>query len=197
MPDPYSAPKRYPHLYSSNLAAGARAWFPCVDHPHVKCPWIIELTFPRTLATAMPNFSSSFDTYDRMDLIGIASGDLIDHVVHPTNPRKKICVYSLKTPVSASSIMFAIGPFECLDVPGWGTSSQPGNQSHSSAANDASVPDSDHQPTTGSGREVGRNSEGRFYGGGRTFVLPGRRSGAEHTISFLNQVCLIWTSKAF
>jgi hypothetical protein len=125
---------------------------------------------------------------DRTDMIAIASGDLIDHVIHPSNPRKKICVYSLKTPVSAASIMLAIGPFECLDLPGWGTSSQPGTQGTTFSGNDASVPDSDHHLNAGSGSGTGRNSEGRFYGGGRTFVLPGRRAQAEHTIAFLNQV---------
>lgn len=183
MPDPHSAPKRLPHLYTSTLAAGARSWFPCVDHPHVKCPWIIEITFPRTLAMASSSSSVRNSSLAHQDMIAVASGDLIDHVVHPSNPRKKICVYTLKTPVSASSIMLAIGPFECLDVPGWGVST--GGQGNTSGQYDASVPDADHHASSGG---HGRNTEGRFYGGGRTFYLPGRRAQAEHTISFLSQV---------
>ena len=166
MPDAYSAPKRLPHLYSNNSGAGARSWFPCVDKMHVKCSWELEITLPRTVEAAL-GFSEKICNQEMM---AIASGDLIDHLIHPKNSLKKIFVYSVKTPVCASSIMLAIGPFESLEIPGWGSAA-----SH----HDASVPDTD---------EVERPAEGRLFGGGRTFYLAGRRTQVETTTAFLYQV---------
>lgn len=153
-------------MHVNNIAAGARSWFPCVDKPHVKCPWILEITIPRTVAKAL-------DLTERacaQEMIAIASGDLVDHIVHPKDPFKKVFVYSLKTPVAAGSILLAVGPFECLDIPGWGVSSQ----------TDALVPDSEETEN--------QQLEGRLFGGGRTFYLPGRREQVQHSTGFLHHV---------
>ncbi len=106
-------------------------------------------------------------------MIVVASGDLVDHIIHPKDPFKKIFVYSLKTPVSAGSILMSIGPFECLDIPGWGVSTSGGQA-------DAMVPDSEELD--------GPPSEGRLFGGGRTFYLPGRREQVQHSTGFLHHV---------
>ena len=178
MPDSYSAPKvfyrslkanaeqRLPHMYVNNAAGGPRSWFPCVDKDNVKCPWEIEITIPRTVGTSL----GLGDNLPSPDMVAVASGDLVDHLIHPKDWSKKIFVYSLKTPVAASSILLAVGPFECLDIPGWG---------HSAAYHDAYVPDSN---------EIDRQSEKRMFGGGRTFYLTGRRAQVEHSFGFLYQV---------
>jgi hypothetical protein len=91
-------------------------------------------------------------------------------LIHPTNPSKKVFVFSCKNPVSATSILLAVGPFECLDIPGWGQTSQ---------QLDSAVPDTDEM----------EKQENRLFGGGRTFFLAGRKSQVENTVEFLHQVC--------
>ena len=54
---PQNCPGSEPHMYTHEApsgsgsvlcgAAGARAWFPCVDSPHSRCPFDVEVTVPR------------------------------------------------------------------------------------------------------------------------------------------------------
>jgi transcription initiation factor TFIID subunit 2 len=154
-----------PYLYVNNGAWGPRSWFPCVDKDNVKCTWELEITVPVDVDEAL-----GFKTQLNRGMVAIASGDLVDHLVHPINEKKKIFVYSISTPVAASSIILAVGPFESTGIRGWGRSN--------ASQVDSSVPDLE---------EMDRPTEGRFSGGGRTFYLYGQRARVEQSTKFLHQ----------
>lgn len=98
------APHRIPHIFSSATGPDAtRSWLPCVDSLWERCTWELQFIVPKTL--------------DGETMTVIASGDLIEKVIHPYNSNKSIFYFSQASATSAQHIGFAAGPFVMYDIP--------------------------------------------------------------------------------
>ncbi|MCO5565704.1 hypothetical protein L7F22_019378 [Adiantum nelumboides] len=98
------APHRIPHIFTSATGPDAtRSWLPCVDSLWERCTWELEFIVPKTLDGEM--------------MTVIASGDLIEKVIHPHNSNKSIFYFSQASATSAQHIGFAAGPFVMYDIP--------------------------------------------------------------------------------
>jgi transcription initiation factor TFIID subunit 2 len=127
---------------------GARTWVPCSDSPRERCTWDLELVAPRILASATstskplkgingtgedgngnegePNGEDDEDEEeeDEEEVDGewpisvIASGELIEQVVHPDRSDRVIWHFAQVSPVSVQQIGWAVGPFIITEVQG-------------------------------------------------------------------------------
>ncbi|KAI8070359.1 hypothetical protein BC940DRAFT_13700 [Gongronella butleri] len=127
------------------LPGATRAWLPCIDHISERCTWDMEFVVPRRMgkvsgasgsshgdttsssAQAVANGDDSKaddagadgDGDSSMDTdatVVICSGEIVDQVIHPKDPSKKIVRYNLSVPTAAPFIGFAIGPFEMIKL---------------------------------------------------------------------------------
>lgn len=96
--------ERSPHMYTccgplGGLCDGTRTWLPCRDTLRDMCTFRIEITVPEWC-------------------IAICGGKLVEQIVSvdEEGSSKRIFRYVLDTPTTASSIGFAVGPFQ-LHVP--------------------------------------------------------------------------------
>ncbi|KAI8818584.1 uncharacterized protein EV422DRAFT_498747 [Fimicolochytrium jonesii] len=104
-------------------------WIPCIDRYQEACTWDISIIIPATLRHTFPHYYEEGvpdeDDEETGEIIGdrsmivVCSGEPEEEVMHPKQPTKKICRFSLRRPIGASSIMFAVGPFEVIPIPGW------------------------------------------------------------------------------
>jgi len=76
-----------------------RTWVPCLDAISTRCSWEFEFLVP-------------------LDCIVVASGELTDQVVSPSETTKS-CHFKSLVPTSAHAIGFAAGPFEVLGCFMW------------------------------------------------------------------------------
>jgi transcription initiation factor TFIID subunit 2 len=56
------------------------------------------------------------ETDKALDMIVVCSGELMDEISDPSDDDRKICSFSLATPVAAHHVAFAVGPFEEVDL---------------------------------------------------------------------------------
>ncbi|GAA5961060.1 hypothetical protein JCM3765_006519 [Sporobolomyces pararoseus] len=140
-------PSRFPHVFTSAISdIGARTWVPCSDSPRERCTWDLELVASRVLAsasstsrpskainetgeegTANEGDGENDDDEDEDDeeevdaewpISVIASGELIEQVVHPDRSDRVIWHFAQVSPVSVQQIGWAVGPFIITEVQG-------------------------------------------------------------------------------
>ncbi|KAG2226887.1 hypothetical protein INT45_010166, partial [Circinella minor] len=117
-PDELVAPYRYHHLYTINqpLPGATRSWLPCIDRIHDRCTWDMDFIVPNKLGS-LPNSKNGEDmTDDEYPSMVVCSGEMVEQVVHPLDPSRKIVRYNLSVPTAAPFIGFAIGPFEMIKL---------------------------------------------------------------------------------
>ncbi|KAI9312583.1 hypothetical protein BX666DRAFT_1984486 [Dichotomocladium elegans] len=117
-PDEAVAPYRYHHLYTINqpLPGATRAWLPCMDRIHDRCTWDMEFIVPNKLGSLAADYEGESMNDDEFPAMVICSGEVVEQVIHPLDPSKKIVHYSLPIPTAAPFIGFAVGPFEMLKL---------------------------------------------------------------------------------
>ncbi|GAA5913888.1 hypothetical protein JCM5296_004171 [Sporobolomyces johnsonii] len=138
-------PSRFPHVFTSAISdIGARTWVPCSDSPKERCTWDLELVAPRVLASASATSSRAKaanghgeqngraeggdedeeEDEDDEEIDGewpvsvVASGELIEQVVHPDRSDRVIWHYAQVSPVSVQQIAWAVGPFVVTEIQG-------------------------------------------------------------------------------
>ncbi|KAK4051913.1 hypothetical protein OIV83_002618 [Microbotryomycetes sp. JL201] len=125
-------PSRFPHVFTSGLTdIAARDWVPCSDHARERCTWELEFIVPRVLYSASdiqkPRPVEEGDDEDDDDddededqvewpVRVVASGELIEQVVHPDRSDRVIWHYAQVTPVSVQHIAWAVGPFVVTEI---------------------------------------------------------------------------------
>ncbi|CAO3616923.1 unnamed protein product [Cunninghamella echinulata] len=116
-PDDDVAPYRSHHLYTVNqpLPGATRAWLPCIDRIGERCTWDMEFVVPRRMGVNNMEIDTDV-TYDEDATVVVCSGEMVEQVIHPKDPSKKIVHYNLSVPTSAPFIGFAIGPFEMIKL---------------------------------------------------------------------------------
>ncbi|KAJ3342193.1 hypothetical protein HDU93_002983 [Gonapodya sp. JEL0774] len=193
LPDPIAAPHRFPYVYTHNQACSTRLWVPCVDTMWDKAPWRLEFVVPRQLARLVSSnerrgFASSDGDFEFWETVVAASGELLEQVAHPTDPRLKVVVYELAEPVPASSIMFAAGAFDIVRMRGWHSVGREEVNLRLEDNGRGKVPGGvDNDNRNGDDMEVGER-ERIFDGcGGYVYSPPGRRKQVLQTTDFLCQ----------
>ncbi|KAI8096760.1 uncharacterized protein BX664DRAFT_65711 [Halteromyces radiatus] len=116
-PDDEIAPYRAHHLYTVNqpLPGATRAWLPCIDRIAERCTWDMEFVVPRRMGGNIMDMDTD-TTYDEDATVVVCSGEVVEQVIHPKDPSKKIVHYNLSVPTAAPFIGFAIGPFEMIKL---------------------------------------------------------------------------------
>lgn len=114
-------PYRVPHAFTSPSSPdAARCWVPCVDSLWEQCTWEFEIIVPRFLDRVDDDVEADERNdadADRVPVIVVCSGELVEQVDHPTHSRKTIFLYSQPVPTSVQHIAFAAGPFQLLQIP--------------------------------------------------------------------------------
>ncbi|ORX42682.1 hypothetical protein DM01DRAFT_1350220 [Hesseltinella vesiculosa] len=116
-PEEDVAPYRAHHVYTVNqpLPGATRAWLPCIDNICERCTWDMEFVVPRRMGQSLLEVDND-TAYDEDATVVVCSGEMIEQVIHPKDPSKKIVHYNLSVPTSAPFIGFAIGPFEMIKL---------------------------------------------------------------------------------
>lgn len=113
-------PYRVPHAFTTPSSPdAARCWVPCVDSLWEQCTWEFEIVVPRYLDRLEDDADDERNESegDRVPVIVVCSGELVEQVDHPTHSRKTIFLYSQPVPTSVQHIAFAAGPFHLLQIP--------------------------------------------------------------------------------
>lgn len=126
--------QRFPHVFTSSAAdTSARTWVPCSDMARERCTWELELIAPRLLHSSSSSSSRQPLEDDDLDLdlppeaeegdeewpiTVVASGELIEQVVHPDRSDRVIWHYMQASPVSVQQIAWAVGPFVITEIAG-------------------------------------------------------------------------------
>ncbi|KAJ3416032.1 hypothetical protein HDV05_003391 [Chytridiales sp. JEL 0842] len=105
------------------------------------------------------------------EMMFIASGELVSHFVDPTHSDRKIVKYHIDTPISASSLLIAAGPFEVLEVTG-GNSSEKMDEESEEEDEDAMEEDEKEE----------REKASRL-----AFFLPGLREDVQRSTGFISK----------
>ncbi|OAD70358.1 hypothetical protein PHYBLDRAFT_115437 [Phycomyces blakesleeanus NRRL 1555(-)] len=111
--------ERHSHIYTVNqpLPGATRAWLPCIDKISERCTWEMEFVVPRRMSGVTGEYDTEGVFEEEEDAtVVVCSGDVVEQVVHPLDPSKKIVHYSLSVPTAAPFIGFAIGPFEMIKL---------------------------------------------------------------------------------
>lgn len=123
-------PNRFPHVFTTVSDTSARTWVPCADYIKDRCTWDLELVAPRLLyagAAPKPDMLEGHnengvpvDDGDATEwpIMAIASGELIEQIVHPERSDRVIWHFVQSTPVSAQQVAWAVGPFVVREISG-------------------------------------------------------------------------------
>ncbi|KAJ3023761.1 hypothetical protein HKX48_001289 [Thoreauomyces humboldtii] len=179
--------ERYPQLYTHNQACSARLWIPCMDRYQEQCTWSLDIITPRTLRDTLPDIFEEgvVDEVDEVtgmregdrDIIVVCSGELEAEIIHPNDRNKKMSMFSVAEPVSAASIMFAVGPFQAVPIPGW--MSREIQEEEDAHMLDEMEEDGQDEPA------VLRDEDARDTA--LAFCLPGREEQVAYTSHFIAQ----------
>ncbi|KAI8912322.1 hypothetical protein DFJ77DRAFT_511868 [Powellomyces hirtus] len=188
LPETVKSLESYPHMFTHNQASSARLWMPCIDRQQEQCAWTIDIVTPRTLQDALGTYfeTGAVDEIDPQtgrregtrDMIVVCSGQLEEEIIHPTEADKKISRYSVSKPVGASSILFAVGPFHAIPIPGW-MSKEVQDEEDAHGLNDLGDDDGPDDPVLLRDEDA---VDGAF-----AFCLPGREEQVEYTVHFVAQ----------
>jgi hypothetical protein len=129
---------------------------------------------PRYVKDAIPkNSRHHFEESELFrEMVTVCSGDLVKQTVSVGHCTKTFH-YSLTVPVSASSVLLAVGPFEVYRIPGW----KPKKAEAGMTAD--GVPDESNEPAV---EEAFDESDIRPSSGGYSFCLPGYHQDLTNTI---------------
>lgn len=94
-------------MYTTNYALSNRLWLPCVDSQATRCPFEIEVTAPRFIGLCGDPQQHLRETQI------ICSGDLQESTVDADRKRVRYRAEDM----SASDIIFAVGPWVPVEVP--------------------------------------------------------------------------------
>jgi transcription initiation factor TFIID subunit 2 len=77
----------------------------------------MEFIVPRKEGGApIPEYDGEGSFEEKNGITVVCSGEVLEQVIHPTDPSKKIVHYSLSVPTPAPFIGFAVGPFEMIKL---------------------------------------------------------------------------------
>ncbi|KAJ1914217.1 hypothetical protein IWQ60_008893 [Tieghemiomyces parasiticus] len=162
-------PDALPVLYTqSEMVPGqARLWLPCIDDPAVRCTWeLIYIIARRPVLTVPTTDTMDLDepthlpdpvaaAADLPDLTVVSSGELVQQTSHPTDPSKRVFVYSLHAASPACSLAFVVAPFRAVRI---------------DASCFTAVPEAPSPPTSGDGGDAaaqeGEDGKAINVGGG-------------------------------
>ena len=122
---------RYPHAFTTNSPGNGVGYplFPCVDNTLARCTWEISIKCPCSLgdvfdrksrdsskvsAASRSRYISSDD--ETLDMAVVCSGEMTDEIVDPRDASKKPVSFACMSPLSASQLGFAVGPFENVNL---------------------------------------------------------------------------------
>ncbi|KAJ3296516.1 hypothetical protein HK104_001523 [Borealophlyctis nickersoniae] len=172
-PDDEVAPQRHPHMYTHNQASFTRFWMPCIDKSQERCTWEIYCIVPASERDALsPRQRENLTTEageDELPMIAVCSGTLIEQSELP-DPRKRLFSFLVETPVAASSILLAVGPFQQVPIESWTKKTGQPPQVPEEDSFDYLLDESeDAEPV------------------GYSFCLPGREDEVAYTTEFLGE----------
>ncbi|WAR52569.1 hypothetical protein PtB15_1B1012 [Puccinia triticina] len=89
---------QHPHIFTNSISA--RSWVPCVDSLWERSPWELEFIVPK----------SDLTTHKTYPITVVSSGELIEQIIHPTDPSKTVFYYAQAIPTSVQHIAWVVGP---------------------------------------------------------------------------------------
>ena len=98
-------------MFISSQASQARWWLPCLDKIHEKYPFDIQIIIPSELS-ALKNAQDY--PVNSTPLIAVCTGKLLARVAHPKDPKKVMYCFREESPIAASGVAIAVGPFESV-----------------------------------------------------------------------------------
>lgn len=123
---------RYPHAYTVNhpVPCSTSLWLPCLDGIWERSTWEFSISVPKTLgdirkrATPKSTFQvvaiaegdEGSDLWDSLEMKVVCSADLVDEKTSETNTSCKVVSFAQSSPVGASHMGFAVGPFEQFNL---------------------------------------------------------------------------------
>ncbi|KAB5593213.1 Transcription initiation factor TFIID subunit 2 [Ceratobasidium theobromae] len=118
-------PQYVPHVFTSPVSPdAARCWVPCLDNIWERSTWELVLIAPHSLerpptlrSDAMLVDQQPPDPEPEFPVVAVCSAELVQVIVHPNDPSKRIHLFSQSLPTSVQHIGFAIGPFITHTVP--------------------------------------------------------------------------------
>ncbi|KXS15137.1 Bromodomain-domain-containing protein [Gonapodya prolifera JEL478] len=180
-PDPVAAPHRFPYAYTHNQACGTRLWMPCVDTLWDKAPWRLEFVVPRQLSRTLPNGRG----VETRETVVASVGEMVEQVVHPLDPEKKVVVYAMDEPAPTAGVMFAVGAFDVVRLKGWhGVGRAAGVAAGTAGGGGVSGVDQDGDEEMEEADEQAQIFDGS---GGYAYFMGGRRKQVLCTTEFLSQ----------
>ncbi|KAH9824294.1 hypothetical protein DFH28DRAFT_1103158 [Melampsora americana] len=160
----------YPHVFTNSISP--RSWIPCVDSLWERCTWELELIVPKSVSTT------------EHPITVIASGELIEQVLHPSDPSKTIFHYSQSIPTSVQHIAWAVGPFIVSDL----------TPNHSSL-NGSPVNDQDQEEVENQQAEKFVENDSCNQIKLHAFSLPNRTAELHHTSDFMLDTLTFFTQE--
>ncbi|GAA5878689.1 hypothetical protein JCM8547_002132 [Rhodosporidiobolus lusitaniae] len=220
-------PSRFPHVFTSSLSdTAARTWVPCIDTPRERCSWDLELVAPRTLSSAPPESlrkkrSSSAagdgededgeDSEEEDDIDAtypvsvVASGELVEQVVHPDRSDRVIWHFVQVAPVSVQQIGWAVGPFVVTEVRGTKKARREAAKKREREGQGEGETGAEGEKKEGGEEGAGKQEEeeddededgdGRDSGPAiHALCLPGRESEMEYSVGVIRQAMDFYTA---
>ncbi|KAM0754710.1 hypothetical protein T439DRAFT_120001 [Meredithblackwellia eburnea MCA 4105] len=205
-------PSRFPHVFTSAASdMGARNWVPCSDFRLDRCTWELQFIVPRLLYSGPSSRRNQLvaangeddemngragaaeeddDAQEEDDeeeeewpISVVASGDLVEQVVHPNRSDRVIWHYAQATPVSVHHIAWAVGPFVVTEVQA---------QAKTSAMSEAGAVPGGAGGMVGEGGAAAEEDEDEEEDAPevtkiRALCLPGREAEMAHSVPVLRQ----------
>jgi hypothetical protein len=107
---PHINPPKYPQLCIKSVSSQARGWLPCLDGLNDKCTFDLQIAIPSCVYNSV--LMDQHDYFENLPMIVVCSGDLKGRYQHPISNDKIFYSYKISSPIAASSIVIAVGPFE-------------------------------------------------------------------------------------
>ncbi|CDZ96230.1 TATA binding protein associated factor [Phaffia rhodozyma] len=217
-----------PHIYTTPTTPdAARCWLPCVDNMWERCTWELDFIVPRRWVDD-PSYGKKKRQKGKDRARGIlagdeergegegravvvaCSGDLVEHVSHPSVSTKSIFRFVQSIPTTVQHITFAVGPFEVLTLPPTPnpppTNASAANPSATSAANppsplanlasmDNPIPaeEEDIEPEAADVQEDDPSSSSQPPM--HIFTLPGTSHLLQHSTAFLRKAMSFYSAE--
>ncbi|KAI7963119.1 hypothetical protein MJO28_001213 [Puccinia striiformis f. sp. tritici] len=158
---------QHPHIFTNSISA--RSWVPCLDSLWERSPWELEFIVPKTTT------SSTTPT----PITVVASGELIEQIIHPTDPHKTVFYYAQAIPTSVQHIAWVVGALTVNDL----TPYRP-------------PPSSEHEdePIDGPSKQQ-QQQESSTQINLLAFCLPTRQSQLLHAVNFLPHALSFFTQE--
>lgn len=155
---------------------------PCVESLYDRCTWDLEFVVSRALYSSIGAASGDSgpsvagEAEEEWPISVIASGELIEQVLHPTRSDRIIWHYALASPVSAQQIAWAVGPYVIMEI---------GKTRRRRAEEDDEEDDDDDEDEDGTGAE-----QTKVFG----VCLPGREEELAYSAPIMRQALDFYSS---